>query len=104
MQYLLYNRAGAESFLEPKKSRPCHNNAAKIIRPCQYVYEKSVGPVGGLTLRHFLIQVHVPNFEGVSGSEDKGGGDNSIQFINIVRVGDKSFKERRQKIGGWKGG
>ena len=35
------------------------------------------------------------------------GGDNSIQFINIVRVGDKSFKEWRQKMGGgggWKGG
>ena len=48
--------------------------------------------------------MHVPNFEGVSGSEDKGGGDNSIQFINIVRVGDKSFKERRQKIRGSKGG
>ena len=37
--------------------------------------------------------VHVPNFWGVSGSEDRGGGDNSIQFINIGRVGDKSFKE-----------
>ena len=32
-------------------------------------------------------------FWGVSGSEDRGGGDNSIQFINIGRVGDKSFKE-----------
>ena len=41
---------------------------------------------------------------GVSGSEDRGGGDNSIQFINFGRVGDKSFKEWRQKIGGWKGG
>ena len=41
---------------------------------------------------------------GLSGSEDRGGGDNSIQFINFVRVGDKSFKEWRQKIGGWKGG
>ena len=49
-------------------------------------------------------QVHIPNFEGMSWSEDNGGGDNSIQFINIVRVGDKSFKEKRQKIGGWKGG
>ena len=39
----------------------------------------------------------------MSGSEDRGGGDNSIQFINIGRVGDKSFKELRQKIGGWKG-
>ena len=33
------------------------------------------------------------NFWGMSGSEDRGGGDNSIQFINIGRVGDKSFKE-----------
>ena len=48
--------------------------------------------------------MHVPHFEGVSGSADKGGGDNSIQFINIVRVCDKSFKERRQKIGGGGGG
>ena len=49
-------------------------------------------------------RVHVPNFGGVSGSEDRGGGDNSIQFINFGRVGDKSFKEWQQKIGGWKGG
>ena len=47
---------------------------------------------------------HVPNFGGLSGSEDRGGGDNSIQFINFGRVGDKSFKEWRQKIGAWKGG
>ena len=38
-------------------------------------------------------------FWGVSGSEDRGGGDNSIQFINIGRVGDKSFKEWGRKIG-----
>ena len=44
--------------------------------------------------------MHVPNFEGVSGSEDRGDGDNSIQFINFGRVGDKSCKEWRQKIGG----
>ena len=44
--------------------------------------------------------MHLPNFEAVSGFEDKGGGDNNIQFIDIVRVGDKSFKEWRQKIGG----
>ena len=49
-------------------------------------------------------EVRVPNFGCMSGSEDRGGGDNSIQFINIRRVGDKSFKEWRQKIGGWKGG
>ena len=45
--------------------------------------------------------VHVPNFGGLSGSEDRGGDDNSIQFINFGRVGDKSFKEWRQNIGGW---
>ena len=44
--------------------------------------------------------VHVPNFGRLSGSEDRGGGDNSIQFINFGRVGDKSFKEWRQKWGG----
>ena len=42
---------------------------------------------------------HVPNF-GVSGSEDRGGGDKSIQFINIGRVSDKNFNECRRKIGG----
>ena len=62
-----------------------------------------VGEINNCT-SEISVQVHIPNFEGVSGSEDKGGGDNSIQFIDIVRVGDKSFKERRQKIGGWKGG
>ena len=41
---------------------------------------------------------------GLSGSEDMGEGDNSIQFINFGRVGDKSFKDLGQKIGGWKGG
>ena len=42
--------------------------------------------------------VHVPNFGGLSGSEDRGGGgDNSIQFINFGRVGDKSFEEWQQK-------
>ena len=30
----------------------------------------------------------------------QGGGENSIQFINIRRVGDKSFKEWQRKIGG----
>ena len=36
----------------------------------------------------------------MSGSEDRGRGDNSIQFINIERVGDKNFREWRQKLGG----
>ena len=45
--------------------------------------------------------MHVPNFfGGVSGSEDRGRGDNSIQLINIGRVGDKSFKKWRRKMGG----
>ena len=37
--------------------------------------------------------MHVPKFflGGLSGSEDRGGGDNGIQFINFGRVGDKSF-------------
>ena len=42
--------------------------------------------------------MHVPNFGGLSGSEDRG--DNSVQFINFGRVGDKRFEECRQKIGG----
>ena len=41
---------------------------------------------------------------GLLGLEDRGGGDNNIQFINFGRVGDKSFKEWPKKIGGWKGG
>ena len=36
--------------------------------------------------------MHVPKFGGLSGSEDRGGGDNSIQLINFGRVG------------GWEGG
>ena len=48
--------------------------------------------------------MHVPNFGGLSGLENRSGSDNSIKFINFGRVGDKSFKEWRQKLGGWKGG
>ena len=40
-----------------------------------------------------IALVHVPNFGGLSGSEDSGDGDNSIQFTNFGRVDDKSFKE-----------
>ena len=48
----------------------------------------------GESLRICLnVKVHVPNFGGLSGSEDRGGGDNSIQFINFGRVGDKSCEE-----------
>ena len=55
-------------------------------------------------LLHFRQQVHVPNFGGLSGSEDRGGGDNSIQIINFGRLGDKRFEEWRQKVEGWMGG
>ena len=61
-------------------------------------------PEGSCYLCCQMYQVHVPNFGGFSGSEDRGGGDNSIQFINFGRVGDKSFEEWRQNLGGWKGG
>ena len=49
------------------------------------------------------LQVHVPNFDWVSRSDDRSGDDNSIQFINFGRVGNKSFKEWRQTMGS-KGG
>ena len=51
-------------------------------------------------IAHSAVWCTFQIFLGVSGSEDRGGGDNSIQFIDIGRVGDKSFKEWRQKIGG----
>ena len=41
--------------------------------------------------------MHVPNFGGLSGSEDRGGGDNSIQIINFGRVGDKGLKNGDKK-------
>ena len=44
--------------------------------------------------------MHLLNFGGLSGSEDRGGGDNGNQFIYDEKVGDKSFKEWRRKIGG----
>ena len=40
--------------------------------------------------------MHIPNFGGLSGSEDRGGGDNSIQFINFGRVGDKSLATKNR--------
>ena len=47
------------------------------------------------------IKVHVPNlFWGCQGRRTGGGDDKSIQFINIGRLGDKSFKEWRRIIRG----
>ena len=44
-------------------------------------------------IRYNNTKVHFPIFGGLSGSEDRGGGDNSTQFIDIGRAGGKSFKE-----------
>ena len=44
-------------FWNQKSQDPCRHNSVKIIGPCQYVYEKSVGPVGALTVGHSLIQL-----------------------------------------------
>ena len=45
--------------------------------------------------------MHVPNF--FLGGGVGGEGDNSIQFINIGRVGDKGFEEwqREIEVEGW---
>ena len=47
--------------------------------------------------------MHVPNFGGLSGSEDRGVGDNSIQFINLGGWVTKVLKNG-DKNRGWKGG
>ena len=59
-----------------------------------------VTSVNGLRM---FAQVHIPNFVELSGSEDRGGGDNNIEFINIGRVGDKSLKNDDEKweVDGW---
>ena len=58
VQYLLYNRAGAESFFGTKKSQDsCRHNSAKIIGPANMYMKKSVGLVGVLTVAHSLIQL-----------------------------------------------
>ena len=69
-----------------------------------FVLNFSFGRIAQLVAHSPHKQVHVPNFGRFSGSEDRGGGDNSIQFSNFGRMGDKSFEEWRQKIGGLKGG
>ena len=68
-----------------------------MVVKVSFLSEKSAHD--GRFLVYFSL-VDVPNFGGLSGSEDRGGGDNSIQFMNFGRVGDKSFKEWRQNMGG----
>ena len=58
----------------------------------------------GLVFQCYNEASALSKFWGVAGSEDRGGGDSSIQFINFGRVGDKVVKKWRQKIGGWRGG
>ena len=53
-------------------------------------FEKIAVPFSDLPV---YSQVQVPNFGGCQGRITRVGGDNSIQFINFGRVGDKSFKE-----------
>ena len=57
--------------------------------------------VSCLITKELIVQAGARSkFWGVVRVEGQGWGDNSIQFINFRRVGDKSFKEWRQKIGG----
>ena len=48
-------------FWNQKSQDPRCHKQAKIIGPCQYVYEKSVGPVGAClcAMGHCLIQLRV---------------------------------------------
>ena len=48
--------------------------------------------------------MHVPNFGGLSGSEDRDGGDNSIQFMKFGGWVAKVLKNGDKMIGGWRGG
>ena len=65
---------------------------SKRIRNIQHFVHFLQGLSGKVCSIPRACLVHVPNFGGLSGSEDRGGGDNSIQFINFGRMGDKSFK------------
>ena len=62
----------------------------RLLRAIHYL-------MSGSNVRATLTPVHVPNFGGLSGSEDKSEGDNSIQFINFGRVGDKVLKNGDKK-------
>ena len=78
--------------------KPLAQNTSSYIKDTSDFVERiesDVAPttISSKTISSKTILVHVPNFGGLSGSEDRGGGDNSIQFINFGRVGDKSFKE-----------
>ena len=64
-----------------------------IIIVHSQLFNKNFISVRELLIFQYLL-VHFPIFEGLSGSEDRGGGDNSIQFINVGRVGDKSFRQK----------
>ena len=47
------------NFWNQKKSRPYRHKSAKIIGPCQYVCQKSVGPVFAMTVGRSIIWLGV---------------------------------------------
>ena len=85
----------------------------KLIKGVKIVHSFFTVGVKSVPLYHFkptyvilqmaVKKVQVPNFWGVSGSEDRGGGDSSIQLIIFGRVADKILKNG-EKDRGWKGG
>ena len=60
-----------------------------ILLPWQLIYPSN--HTQKLFIKSTVTSSARSKFWGVLGSEDKGGGDNSIQFINIGRVGDTKF-------------
>ena len=100
VQYLLYNRAGAQSFLEPKKSKPLPSKLGKNHRTLPICIQKSVGPVGALTVGHSLIQlgsggaVSPPASTGqVSGGGPGGEGPGSSE--DLVFYNTKMIKNNK---------
>ena len=49
VQYLMYNRAGAKSFLEPKNVKIPPSQVGKNRRTLPICIRKSVGPVGAMS-------------------------------------------------------
>ena len=99
-----------ETSLIQKKSFYCWVYSSKKIELCSFLLSWKILFVWQYRNDLYSVffkwpcMVQVPNFWGVSGSEDRSRDDNNVQFINIGRVGDKSFKELRWGIGGRKVG
>ena len=84
--------------LETFSSRSCFSTLHLINQAVVQFHREDEFTDSTIIASIFLSCAHSKFFWGVSGSEVRGGGDNSIQFINIGREGDKSFKEWRRKI------